>query len=188
MHQTSMDNAKIKTRTTDRPELPVEDVMLASHKTTFEFMGWRFGQSIMTPEGDTGMLVCYKPLLNPFPPGALYSYKTFRIFNPLKIPYATLPPDTIAEYQVQEKNTAAAWLITHWYEHALVVCPCQADAERENEDHRPSNFRSAMLSALTWYDRFITQPVCDERDRKLFVESGRLFRVRYYDSSGVRVG
>lgn len=178
---------------TELVDLPSEEAMLAGNLDSFEFMGWRF--RMMGGGVGTGTLCCFKPLINPFPPGAYYSFHCFRVLEVGELTGTNAA--AIAHYQEMIKKEAAAWLIAHWYEHALILCPCQTDAERENEDHKPSNFRRALISSLLWYDKHLSEPVEDEEllmladARRSLEEAGRLFRTRIYDittGNPIRIG
>ena|SRR5215472_7724591 len=142
--------------------LPTEEQMLARMPGVFEFMGWKFGDR---PHGQQGLLSCFKPLLNPFPKDAYWSYCTYELLGLGDVPLGPRR-DTLQSFV---KKRAAAWLIAHWYEHALVVCPCQQEAEED----KPSNFREAVISGLIWWDH-----IDWEEERERIHEMHHVYRVR----------
>lgn len=81
----------------------------------YYFSGWTFR--------DNGrMLMLDVPIVNAHPPEAIFSYHTYgREFS---------------------RERAAAWLISHWYEHRLEVCPCIKEGDSDN------NFRRAFIESI----------------------------------------
>lgn len=95
---------------------------------TFTFMGWEFNYHEYTSEGYSGgHLVSWHRLVNADPPNAIYAYKCYK------------PGSTEAT-----REYAAAWLIAHWFEHYMGICPCL-------HGDGPSNFRTACIEALLSY-------------------------------------
>lgn len=79
------------------------------------FAGWEFR--------DNGrVLMLDLPITNPHPPEAILSYHSYG-------------PDF-------SRERAAAWLISHWYEHKLEVCPCIREGDSDN------NFRRAFIESI----------------------------------------
>jgi hypothetical protein len=81
----------------------------------FNFLGWEF-------RDEDRYLVLEKELLNPHPPEATLSYKCYS--------------------KPERRSYAAAWLISHWYEHALEICPCIQQGDSNN------NFRRAFIDVV----------------------------------------
>ena len=92
---------------------------------TFTFMGWEFAdREVMTSDGKlTGYLLSWHILPNPEAPNLIYSYKGYWPEQP------------------GSRTYAAAWLISHWFEHYMGVCPCL-------HGDGPSNFRTAFIETL----------------------------------------
>jgi hypothetical protein len=87
-------------------------------KFNYVFMGWKF----LVGENPRGgyQVVSWHRLHNPETPSTIYSFKL---------------SDSI--------DYACAWLISHWYEHLLNICPCLGpDKDRDN------NFRRAFIEAV----------------------------------------
>ena len=91
-------------------------------RTAYSFAGWEFWQ---VEQDGKAMLILEKELLNPHPPNAILSYKCFQ--------------------QGTDPREAAAWLIAHWYEHALDICPCQ---HGEEGNARSIRFRHYCMDSL----------------------------------------
>jgi hypothetical protein len=87
-------------------------------KNNFEFMGWKFWS---TPHPREGYIVrSFHRLHNPESENLIYSYKLDKT-----------------------RERAAAWLISHWFEHLLDICPCQSlDKDGDN------NFRRAFIETV----------------------------------------
>ena len=98
----------------------------------YTFAGWEFER-----RDDTGgdmninVLILWKELKNPHPPDAVLSYKGFG-----------------KAYGVEY---AAAWLIAHWYEHKLQICPCQ-NGEEPDANESSLRFRAAFIESLLFYE------------------------------------
>jgi hypothetical protein len=90
------------------------------------FMGWRFRITEM-PDSLQPHVLLMKRLPYPERPGLELSYH---------IGYPGRP-----EY-------SCAWLIAHWWEHALRICPCQNGI---HDDQKGSRFREQMIESLLWY-------------------------------------
>jgi len=67
-------------------------------------------------------LLCWAELLNPEAPGLIQSYHSY------------------SDVGGFDRTTAAAWLISHWYEHALNICECLGG--------EPSHFRWAFIDTI----------------------------------------
>jgi hypothetical protein len=94
---------------------------------TFTFMGWEFKDHPFTdpayPDIRQAHLISFHKLHNPHPPEACYAYIGYK-------------PDAPGD-----REYAAAWLISHWFEHYMGVCPCL-------HGDGPSNFRTAFIETL----------------------------------------
>jgi hypothetical protein len=115
--------------------------------STFEFMGWRFSNVHIYNSGPDVVgtnLFCWKRLFNPERPNAVYSQANFRYSNYDSTLYRCMP-DRLKFHRTKE---CAAWLIAHWWEHYLEICPC---LHGERDDKEDSNFRRAVIQALLWY-------------------------------------
>lgn len=101
----------------------------------FTFMGWKFEiRSHVSPvSGEIGIegsfMLLWKKLINPETPQLIYSYRGIGSGH-------------------LAKERAAAWLIAHWWEHALDICPCQ---HGKRDDAAGSNFRYHVIESLLWY-------------------------------------
>jgi hypothetical protein len=97
---------------------------------TFMFMGWEFKDSEFTdpayPEIRQGHLISHHRLHNPDPPEAYYAYRGYKVDS---------------TYFHSTREYAAAWLISHWFEHYIGTCPCL-------KGDGPSNFRTAFIETL----------------------------------------
>jgi hypothetical protein len=81
----------------------------------YHYAGWEFA--------DNGREIFLdKHIPNPHPPGLVVSFFSYEKTYP--------------------REEAAAWLISHWYEHLLQVCPCINEGDTDN------NFRTAFMETL----------------------------------------
>lgn len=81
----------------------------------YYYAGWEFA--------DNGeQLFLDRRIPNPHPPGLVVSFSNYGLSYP--------------------RERAAAWLISHWYEHLLQVCPCIKEGDTDN------NFRKAFMETL----------------------------------------
>lgn len=80
-----------------------------------------------TDTGPVKFIILNNELLNPFPVNATSSYHAY-------------------DNKSFTKERAIAWLISHWYEHALMVCDCQ------NPDDDKGNFRSGFVETLIFME------------------------------------
>jgi hypothetical protein len=107
-----------------------EDATWASTRSKpFVFMGWSFlEKQIPETPGEIGLML-YKKLPYPENPDAFLSYSKGSV-----------------------KERMAAWLIAHWFEHLLQICPCR-DGKRDKavDEGEGSNFRKAVINSLIWY-------------------------------------
>lgn len=96
---------------------------------TFTFMGWEFadhhGTSQTTGEA-WAHLLSWHILHNPDSPDAIYAYKGYKFGE---------------DDRPLGRKYAAAWLISHWFEHYMGACPCL-------HGDGPSNFRDAFMETL----------------------------------------
>jgi hypothetical protein len=96
----------------------------------FSFSGWVFADRVDPKHPETsGSLLSAHLLHNPERPDLVYAYKGYR-------------PGLLRE----GREYAAAWLIAHWWEHYLHCCACLVD------DHKPSNFRRALIETLLYME------------------------------------
>lgn len=106
----------------------------------YEFMGWRFHLTRFATdssgENQNAQMLCWKEIINPEAPGLIQAYKNIRISS------GPLPPK---EEMDKLLSAAAAWLIAHWWDHALKMCPCQ-------NDDAGGKFRHTVTEALLQYD------------------------------------
>ncbi len=125
----------------DRPLLDHREDRLISRfdsKDIYEFMGWKFKHSTVLSKGcHVTILTSYKGLFNPFPPNAQIAISTF------------IGEKSDVSYSVNMKR-AAAWLIAHWWEHYLNICPCLTSGSDHEEE---TNFSKAVINSLLWYDQ-----------------------------------
>ena len=123
----------------------MESIMLNSRPERFCFMGWEF--SVTHAQDDRIYLKCYKRLFNPEKAGEVLSHYAFdpEVLYDHSI-YRECPPRFIIDL----KKRAAAWLIAHWWEHYLNICPC---LHGDRDDQEDSPFRQSVISGLLWYDQ-----------------------------------
>jgi len=124
-----------------------EEQMLKG-KQLFEFMGWKFAvrhQHLAHESDPATYLYCYKRLFNPEKPGEVYSQCNFSWSNAEIALYRGTPDRKKRDLT----KRCAAWLIAHWWEHYLEICPCLKGERNDDED---SNFRKTVIESLLWYD------------------------------------
>ena len=115
---------------------PTTDIMedefwRTSKREAYIFAGWKFWVNESPIESDTVILRLYKKL--PYPEDAN------------KVMSASWGPRS-------EMPRLAAWLIGHWYEHLLQICPCLHGVRDEAVDEGDgSPFRKAVIESLLWY-------------------------------------
>ena len=71
-----------------------------------------------------------------------------------KLPYPEAPAKFLsAAWGLDiDKPRLAAWLIGHWYEHLLQICPCLHGVRDQAVDEGDgSPFRKAVIESLLWY-------------------------------------
>lgn len=110
---------------------PYEQMRWSRYKEieVYAFMGWKFH---IVPMLDTCYLRCFKLLLNPEAPELTLSVYSCGNPNPTYFDMAK----------------GGAWLIAHWWEHALDICPCQHGV---HDDEKGSQFRQTMIESLMMY-------------------------------------
>jgi hypothetical protein len=114
-------------------DMQEDDIWSKSKHQPYFFMGWRFRVSLLPNMLGGNGLMLYKKLPYPENPDACLSY---------------------AWGSEENKAHLAAWLIGHWFEHLLQICPClhgQRDQSVDEGDGSP--FRKAMIDSLLWYHR-----------------------------------
>ena len=108
--------------------------------TAHVFMGWRFEIRKNAHIGgeDMTFIRLMKRLIHPEAPDKVISVSWF-------------PCDG---FEIGDKNYhnkivwSCAWLIAHWWEHALDICPCQHGV---HDDEKGSTFRQYVIDSLLWY-------------------------------------
>lgn len=102
-----------------------------SRNAPYILAGWKFARREDPVRTDHIYLLLYKKLPYPEAPGLDRSYATGPVGNEAHL---------------------AAWLIGHWYEHLLNICPCQNGVRDESLDAGDgSPFRQAVIKSLLWY-------------------------------------
>lgn len=136
--------------------IPPSDFLIASHRSVC-FCGWSFAYCDgMTPSGGLYVvLMSYHRLLNPEEPTLIHSYWTRELPGS---PGAEIP-DYVIDGLLRE---GCAWLIAHWWSHALDICECQTGRE--------SGFREALTVELL---RLNPELVCGSRVRRALRSQGR---------------
>lgn len=132
-----------------------EEMMLArKHRSAvFEFMGWKFGVTNIASANEPcykTFLMCWKRLFNPEHLGEVYSQSSFLHTQYEMSLYRGMPDRLILHHT----RKCAAWLIAHWWEHYLEICPC---LNGERDDREDSNFRRAVIESLLWYDEHVVR-------------------------------
>lgn len=100
------------------------------------FMGFRL-KVTQSPIGDWGQVLLWKKLIHPEAPNLIYSYHSFDRYGCFTL------------------EMACAWLIAHWWEHALDICPCQGGVK---DDAKGSTFRHAVMESIMWYHKGLNDP------------------------------
>lgn len=128
---------------------PEESTIMARQAQTFSFAGWTF--SVRTVHNPNEVvpktyLFCYKRLFNPETPSEVYSQVNFSDDGFSRLLYGEAMPPRL---KLEKQKRCAAWLIAHWWEHYLEICPCLGGKRDDGED---SNFRRSVIESLLWYD------------------------------------
>jgi hypothetical protein len=116
--------------TTDISE---DEYWAVTHTQPYIFAGWKFRvyESPTDPDG-----------------------VTLRLFK--KLPYPESPSKFMsASWGLRsDMPRLAAWLIGHWYEHLLQVCPClHGERDQAVDEGDGSPFRKAIIQSLLWYHK-----------------------------------
>lgn len=112
-------------------DLMEDDYWATAHREPYVFAGWNFRLSETQTDPGIIFLRLYKKL--PYPE------------DPTKVLSASWGDES-------QKPRLAAWLIGHWYEHLLQICPCLHGVRDQAVDEGDgSNFRRAMIESLLWY-------------------------------------
>lgn len=112
-------------------DITEDDFWRREKKEPYIFMGWRFKVRETYECPETIVLGLYKKLPYPEDPEKLMSVS----FGPRR-----------------ELPKLAAWLIAHWFEHLLRICPClHGERDQALDEGDGSPFRKAMIQSLLWY-------------------------------------
>ena len=115
-----------------------EEFILSRKKGSclYKFLGFTFEMSrIEVQDVEMIYLRLWKRLVHPEAPQLIYSFSSVA-----GVDLILNREETIAK--------AAAWLIAHWWEHALDICPCQNGVR---DDKEGSSFRKYLIDILLWY-------------------------------------